>query len=77
VVVLNHADVGELMRLPGIGRRRAEAIIELRTRLGGFERPSDLLRVRGIGTRSLERLLPLIVLDEPPAPHEVPGPRAN
>jgi competence protein ComEA len=68
VVVLNRADASELMRLPGIGRRRAEAIIQLRERLGGFKRPSDLLRVRGIGTRSLERLLPLVIVDEPAEP---------
>jgi competence protein ComEA len=68
VVVLNRADVNELMRLPGIGRKRAQAIIELRERLGRFRRPTDLLRVRGIGTRSLQRLLPLLVVDAPTAP---------
>ena len=33
-------------------------------RLGRLRRPSDLLRVKGIGPRLLERMLPLLVLDE-------------
>jgi competence protein ComEA len=64
-VVLNRAGVSELRRLPTVGAKRAEAIVALRERLGGFRRPSDLLRVRGIGTRTLERMLPLLVLDPP------------
>ena len=64
-VILNAASAGELTRLPGIGQRRAEAIVELRTRLKRFRRVQDLLRVKGIGPRSLKRLMPHMVLDEP------------
>jgi DNA uptake protein ComE-like DNA-binding protein len=35
--------------LPSVGPKRALAILELRRRLGHFRRPSDLLRVKGIG----------------------------
>lgn len=62
-VVLNRADAAELQRLPGVGVKRAEAILALRQRLGRFRRPSDLLRVKGIGRRTLERMLPHLVLD--------------
>lgn len=62
-VVLNRADATELQRLPGVGAKRAEAILKLRQRLGRFRRPSDLLRVKGIGRRTLERMLPHLVLD--------------
>jgi competence protein ComEA len=62
-VVLNRADSAELQRLPGVGVKRAEAILALRQRLGRFRRPSDLLRVKGIGPRTLERMLPHLVLD--------------
>jgi len=62
-VVLNRADAAELRRLPGVGAKRAEAILALRERLGRFRRPSDLLRVKGIGPRTLERMLPHLVLD--------------
>jgi competence protein ComEA len=62
-VALNRADAAELRRLPGVGAKRAEAILLLRQRLGRFQKPTDLLRVKGIGPRTLERMLPLLVLD--------------
>jgi competence protein ComEA len=62
-VVLNRATASELMRLPGVGAKRAAAIVEQRERLGGFRAASELLRVKGIGPRTLERLLPQLVLD--------------
>ena len=62
-VALNRAGVGELMRLPGVGAKRAAAIVELRQRLGRFRQLNDLLRIKGIGPRTLERMLPELVLD--------------
>jgi competence protein ComEA len=62
-VVLNLATATELLRLPGVGAKRAEAIVQLRQRLGRFKRPSDLLRIKGIGPRTLERMLPHLVVD--------------
>ncbi len=71
-VILNVAGVEILTRLPGVGARRAEAIVKLRERLKRFRRPTDLLRIRGIGVRSLKRMLPHLVLD-PPAPPKPDG----
>jgi competence protein ComEA len=65
-VALNLANATELQRLPGVGAKRAEAIVQLRARLGRFRRESDLLRIKGIGPRTLERMLPHLTLD--PAP---------
>jgi competence ComEA-like helix-hairpin-helix protein len=59
---LNHAGVTELCRLPGIGPKRAEAIVEMR-RKKPFTRISQLLRVRGIGRKTLSRLRPLLYID--------------
>lgn len=59
---LNRAGVSELCRLPGIGPKRAEAIIEMR-RKKPFTRISQLLRVRGIGRKTLSRLRPLLYID--------------
>ena len=70
-VILNVANAEVLTQLPGVGARRAEAILELRARLKRFRKPSDLLRVRGIGVRSLKRMLPHLVLD-PPNPETSP-----
>jgi competence protein ComEA len=64
-IVLNDATVEELCKLPTIGPSRAAKIIELRTRLGGFRSLRQLLRVKGIGPRTLKRLTPLMVLDAP------------
>jgi competence protein ComEA len=64
-VVLNLASEEDLRRLPGIGPTRAKAILALRARLGKFHRPEDLLRVKGLGRRSLARLRPLVLIDAP------------
>lgn len=62
---MNSATPKELTTLPGIGQKRAEAIIALRTRLKGFRKLADLLRVKGIGVKSLKKLEPKVVLDVP------------
>ena len=63
--VLNLASEQDLEGLPSIGPKRAQAIVALRAELGRFRKLEDLLRVRGIGRRLLERLRPLVVLDPP------------
>jgi competence protein ComEA len=64
-VVLNTAEVSDLRRLPGIGEKRASAILALRERLGRFRAIEDLLKVKGIGRAMLKRLRPLVRLDGP------------
>lgn len=54
-VNLNTASAEQLaMGLTGVGLKRAEAIVELRTKLGGFTDVNQLLQVKGIGPRMLE-----------------------
>jgi competence protein ComEA len=65
-VVLNTAAVDDLRRLPGIGQKRADAILALRTRLGRFRAIEDLLKVKGLGRATLKRLRALVRLDPPP-----------
>lgn len=57
-VDVNRATAAELERLPGIGPALAARIVALRSESGRFARPEDLTAVRGIGPRSIERLLP-------------------
>jgi competence protein ComEA len=64
-VILNSATVEDLRHLPGVGAKRADAILTLRTRLGHFKHVNDLLRVKGIGVKGLKKILPHIVLDAP------------
>ena len=66
-VYLNHATVDELRRLPGVGPKRAEAILVLRQRLGRFQRVEDLLRVKGVGRGAVKKWRPLVRLDAPSA----------
>lgn len=65
-VILNAATEADLVRLPSVGPKRAQAILELRARLGRFRHVEDLLRVRGIGRATLRKIRPLVRLDPPP-----------
>jgi len=64
-VILNLAGMEDLRHLPGVGAKRAEAILALRARLGRFKQVNDLLRVKGIGVRGLKKITPHVVLDAP------------
>jgi competence ComEA-like helix-hairpin-helix protein len=56
---LNLADEAALTTLPGIGPKKAQAIIAMRTRKP-FTRLTQLLQVKGIGKKTLEKLRPLV-----------------
>ncbi|MGK3999466.1 helix-hairpin-helix domain-containing protein [Sorangium sp. So ce1024] len=64
-VVLNLATEADLMRLPGVGPAKAAAIVALRAKMKRFRKVDDLLRVKGLGRRSLKRLRPLVLVDPP------------
>jgi competence ComEA-like helix-hairpin-helix protein len=59
---VNRADASELERLPGVGPALAARIIEQRQR-GRFASPEDLLRVRGIGRKTLDALRERLTFD--------------
>jgi hypothetical protein len=59
---LNRADSTSLVLLKGVGPVLAGRILAQRRRLGGFGATGDLLGVRGIGPRTLAKLLPQITL---------------
>jgi len=52
---INTADVKELMKLEGVGRRVAEKIIEYREHHGLFQKAEEIRRVEGIGSGLWER----------------------
>ncbi len=56
VVNINTADATQLALLPGIGAKAAQRIVDYRTQHGNFQKPSDLMQVKGIGEKSFERL---------------------
>jgi competence ComEA-like helix-hairpin-helix protein len=53
---VNTADVSTLSLLPGVGPSIAENMVAARQESGGFEGPDDLLSVRFIGPKLLERI---------------------
>lgn len=59
---LNRASAAELQRLPGIGEVLAKRVVEARTSRGSFSTIEELLEVKGIGEKKLERLRPLITV---------------
>lgn len=61
---INRATSEELILLPGIGPVKADAIIRERERVGAFSRISDILRVSGIGEKTLEGIVYFITLGE-------------
>lgn len=60
-VNVNTAGVKELMDLPGIGEKKAQAIMDYRNRVGTFRSLSDLGKVKGIGPKILEKLKALVI----------------
>ncbi|MDD6396228.1 MAG: helix-hairpin-helix domain-containing protein [Firmicutes bacterium] len=58
-VNINTASAEELCEvLPGIGEVKAKSIIEYREAAGGFDSVDELLNVKGIGEKTLEKIRP-------------------
>lgn len=62
VVELNSASKAELTNLPRVGEKLAERIIKRREELGGFRSVDDLLGVKGIGEKTLDKMRPFCVV---------------
>ena len=52
---INKADAGTLTTLKGIGKDRAQKIIEYREKNGLFQKPEDLMNIKGIGRKIFEQ----------------------
>ncbi|MDE2997201.1 MAG: helix-hairpin-helix domain-containing protein [Bacteroidota bacterium] len=65
-LAINDADARSLQALPRIGPAMANRILAWRHANGPFRSEEDLLAVRGIGPRTLEKLLPLISFTSQP-----------
>ena len=61
-VAVNSADSKELQRLPSVGPKTAERIVQYREQHGPFATLEALQQVSGIGPRTLEKLRPFVVL---------------
>ena len=62
-VNINTAPDWLLDALPGIGPKLAQAIIDYRKENGRFQRTQDLMKVKGIGPETLDKVQDLITVD--------------
>jgi competence ComEA-like helix-hairpin-helix protein len=61
---LNRAEWYELIILPGIGEKKARAIVEYRKRSGRFKTIEQLCGVNGIGVKTVKRFEDLVFISE-------------
>jgi competence protein ComEA len=65
---LNTAGVEALEILPGIGPKKAKAIVDYREANGCFEYLNQVIEVKGIGEKTLERIAPYVFVSTEVAP---------
>ncbi|KAF7765722.1 competence protein ComEA [Pseudoalteromonas undina] len=56
MVNINTADLKQLIKLPGVGKKKAQAIIDYREANGDFTSLGDLAKVKGVGKKMLAKL---------------------
>ena len=54
-VNINDATLEELVTLDGIGDKVAAKVIEFREKNGPFQKPEDLMMVKGVGQKMFEK----------------------
>ena len=56
VININTANKEQLMKISGVGKTKAEAIISYREKNGDFKKKDDITKVRGIGKATFEKI---------------------
>ena len=56
VININTANKERLMKISGVGKTKAEAIISYREKNGDFKKKEDITKVRGIGKSTFEKI---------------------
>ena len=59
---INTADSAALESVPGIGKSLSQRILAFREKNGAFQSVDDLLKVPGIGEKSIQRLRPYLTV---------------
>ena len=67
-VNLNTANSEELQLVPGIGPATADKIVKMRKSYGPFKSVDDLLAIRGLGPKRLEKMRKFLTVGKPAAP---------
>jgi len=71
-VNLNTATSEELQKVPGIGPATAEKILQMRKSYGAFKSVDDLLAIRGIGKKRLDKMRKYLTVGKPGTPKNMP-----
>jgi len=66
-VNLNTATSEELQPVPGIGPATADKILQMRKSYGTFKSVDDLLAIRGLGPKQLEKMRKYLIVGKPAA----------
>ena len=66
-VNLNTATSEELQPVPGIGPATADKILQVRKSYGAFKSVDDLLAIRGLGPKWLEKMRKYLIVGKPAA----------
>lgn len=66
-VNLNTANSEQLQQVPGIGPATADRILQMRKSYGSFKSVNDLMAIRGIGPKRLEKMRKYLTVMRPPA----------
>jgi competence ComEA-like helix-hairpin-helix protein len=62
---INTADSAQLQLVPGIGPSTAEKILQMRKSYGAFKSVNDLMAIRGIGPKRLEKMRKYLTVGKP------------
>ena len=60
---LNKAGISDLVKLPGIGEKTAEKIIQLRNERGKFKRLEELMDIKGIGEVKFNKIKKFLYIE--------------
>lgn len=72
-VDLNSATAAELMRLPGVGKKKAEAILATRDKRP-FRKAEEVTRVKGLSPAWYAKVRGMVTVGEAPAAQRLPEP---
>ena len=72
-VALNTATSEELQQVPGIGPATAEKILQMRKSYGPFKSVDDLLAIRGLGAKRLEKMRKYLTAGKPNSKNAAPA----
>jgi len=73
-VNINTANSEELQQVPGIGPATAEKILQMRKSYGAFKSVDDLLAIRGLGEKRLDKMRKYLTVGKPsPSKSTSPG----